>query len=108
MNDIVARPDECAALVDAYAQQAVCVANTFRCKIPHKKAFFAVLTDERNASLFSDDERAMIRAHVPWTRVVADVDTVMHGRRQRSAASCAEDIATSSCSSRTTSTAAPV
>ena len=25
--------------------KAVCVANTLRCKIPHKKAFFAVLTD---------------------------------------------------------------
>ena len=70
MNDIVARRDECAALVDAYAARAVCVANTFRCKLAHKKAFFAVLTDERNAALFSDAERAIIRAHVPWTRVV--------------------------------------
>ncbi len=26
-----------------------CVANSLRCKIPHKKAFFAVLTDERHA-----------------------------------------------------------
>ena len=33
------------ALVAAYEQRAVCVANTFRCKLPHKKAFFAVLTD---------------------------------------------------------------
>ena len=53
INDIVARPDECAALVEAYAARAVCVANTFRCKLPHKKAFFAVLTDPANASLFS-------------------------------------------------------
>ena len=38
-------PLECRALVDAYAARAVCVANTFRCKLAHKKAFFAVLTD---------------------------------------------------------------
>ena len=39
------------------ARGAVCVANTFRCKIPHKKAFFAVLTDERFRQLFTPDER---------------------------------------------------
>jgi hypothetical protein len=81
MNDIVARPDECAALVKAYESRAVCVANTFRCKLAHKKAFFAVLTDERNASLFSEAERAVIRAHVPWTRLVSDAETVRNGRR---------------------------
>ena len=72
INDIVARPDECKALVDAYAAKAVCVANTLRCKIPHKKAFFAVLTDDRYASLFSAAERELIAEHVPWTRVVGD------------------------------------
>ncbi len=75
MNDIIARPDECAALVDAYATNSVCMANTFRCKLAHKKAFFAVLTDERNAHLFSAADREAIRAHVPWTRVVADEET---------------------------------
>jgi hypothetical protein len=73
LNDIVARPAECAALVDAYRDGAVCVANTFRCKLPHKKAFFAVLTDPEHAGLFSGAERETIRAHVPWTRLVADV-----------------------------------
>src|SRR4029078_1290846 len=52
INDILSRPDDCKALIDAYAARAVCVANTFRCKIPHKKAFFAVLTDDRFADLF--------------------------------------------------------
>ncbi len=82
INDIVARPNDCAALIQAYTERAVCVANTFRCKLAHKKAFFAVLTDERNDALFSEAERAAIRAHVPWTRVLADTDTVMGGRRQ--------------------------
>jgi hypothetical protein len=81
MNDIIARPDECAALVRAYEAGAVCVANTFRCKLAHKKAFFAVLTDERNARLFSDADRAAIQAHVPWTRVLTDAATMRNGRR---------------------------
>ena len=79
MNEIVARFAECKALVDAVAANAVCVANHFRCKIPHVKAFFAVLTDERNDGLFSFGERELIRKHVPWTRVLADVRTAHHG-----------------------------
>jgi len=79
INDIVARPQECEALVKAYAANAVCVANTFRCKIPHVKAFFAVLTDERNGALFSHGERDLIHRHIPWTRVVKDTSTAHYG-----------------------------
>jgi uncharacterized circularly permuted ATP-grasp superfamily protein len=80
INDIVARPEECAAFVEAYAAGAVCVANTLQCKLAHKKAFFAVLTDPRNHHLFSATERAVIDASVPWTRVVADTRTGKDGR----------------------------
>ena len=79
INEIVARADECKALVDAYAANVVCVANHFSCKIPHVKAFFAVLTDERNAGMFDFDERELIRKHVPWTRVVSDTQTAHYG-----------------------------
>ena len=80
INDIVARPADCSALVKAYSANAVCVANSFRCKIPHVKAFFAVLTDEQNGALFSHAERELIRKHIPWTRVVADVKTAHYGQ----------------------------
>ena len=70
INDIVARPDECAALVEAYRARAVCVANNLRCKIAHKKAFFAILTDERYHHLFEAADLSAVRGHVPWTRVV--------------------------------------
>src|SRR4030095_6148883 len=80
LTDIVARHDECAALVAAYEARAVCVANSFRCKIAHKKAFFAVLTDERWSRLFSDDERTVIRRHVPWTAIVREGHVHRDGR----------------------------
>jgi len=92
INDIVARPDECRALVDAYEAGAVCVANSLRCKIPHKKAFFAVLTDDRYAAFFSADERQLIERHVPWTALVEDrrvarggesIDLLPHLREHR-------------------------
>jgi uncharacterized circularly permuted ATP-grasp superfamily protein len=79
MNDIVAKPKECEAVVKAYESGAVCMANNFRCKIPHVKAFFAVLTDEQNAKYFSKEERELIQRHVPWTRIVADVKTEYQG-----------------------------
>ena len=72
INDILEREDDCGALLRAYEARAVCVANTLRCKIPHKKAFFAVLTDERYAPLFSAAERAMIGRHIPWTALVEE------------------------------------
>src|SRR6266404_7645631 len=58
------------ALLDAYRARAVCMVNSFRSKIIHKKALFAVLTDARHSELFSEEERAMISGHVPWTRQV--------------------------------------
>src|ERR1700694_4115728 len=58
------------ALLDAYRARAVCMVNSFRSKIIHKKALFAVLTDARYSSLFSEDEKRMISRHVPWTRRV--------------------------------------
>jgi uncharacterized circularly permuted ATP-grasp superfamily protein len=81
INDIVARPEDCAALIAAYRSGAVCFANTLRCKIPHKKAFFAVLTSEGRARLFTADEQAIVHAHIPWTRLVAATKTTFEGRR---------------------------
>jgi uncharacterized circularly permuted ATP-grasp superfamily protein len=81
VNDIVAREAECAALVRAYGAGAVCVANSLRCKLAHKKAFFAVLTDPANAAMFSSEELAIVRASVPWTRVLSHSKTEKNGRR---------------------------
>lgn len=67
-------------VVRAVRDGAVCMVNPFQCKILHKKASLAVLSDERNAQLFSADERAAIAAHVPWTRVVEERRTQHDGQ----------------------------
>jgi uncharacterized circularly permuted ATP-grasp superfamily protein len=79
INDIIARPKECAEMMKAYESGAVCMANALTCKIPHKKSFFVVLTDERNSNLFSAGEKEMIRSHIPWTRLLADSKTSRDG-----------------------------
>jgi hypothetical protein len=53
--------------------------NPFRCKILHKKASLAVLSDERNAHLYSTEEREAIDLHIPWTRRVEDRTTLHNG-----------------------------
>jgi uncharacterized circularly permuted ATP-grasp superfamily protein len=77
---MIARPDDCATLLRAIASGRVCMANALRCKIPHKKAFFAVLTDDRNDALFPASERAMLREHIPWTRVLEETRTTWNGQ----------------------------
>src|SRR3954470_16137514 len=73
------------AVIRAVRDGAVCMVNPLRCKILHKKASLAVLSDERNASLFSADEREAIDAHIPWTRVVEERTTTPPGSAQGSA-----------------------
>ena len=68
-------------LLEACRARAVCMVNGFRSKLIHKKALFAVLTDERRAALFSAGERAAIAAHIPWTRRVRDERTERDGRQ---------------------------
>ncbi|HTL05259.1 MAG TPA: hypothetical protein VL241_05890 [Gemmatimonadales bacterium] len=68
-------------IVRAVRSGAVCMVNPFRCKILHKKASLAVLSDERNAELFSRGEREAIAAHIPWTRLVEERSTEHAGRR---------------------------
>jgi len=67
-------------VVRAVRDGAVCMVNTFRCKILFKKASFAVLSDEANAELFTPEQLAAIAEHIPWTRVVEERKTILDGQ----------------------------
>ncbi|QQS33368.1 MAG: hypothetical protein IPM50_01950 [Acidobacteriota bacterium] len=69
------------ALFDALNSGSVCMINSFRSKIPHKKSGFAILTDDRFAHLFTSEQRETIAKHIPWTRRLADVSTTYRGGR---------------------------
>jgi hypothetical protein len=75
VNEYLPIIDQYPALLNAYRAGAICMVNSFRSKLIHKKALFAVLTDQRYALLFSEAELAAIHAHVPWTRVVRDEES---------------------------------
>jgi hypothetical protein len=80
VNEYLPIMKEHPALLDAYRARAVCMVNSFRSKIIHKKALFAVLTDARYASLFTEDEQSKISQHVPWTRKVRTGKSDYHGK----------------------------
>lgn len=75
VNEYLPIMDEHSALLDAYRAGAICMVNSFRGKLVHKKAIFAVLTNERYAHLFSDSENTAINFHVPWTRMFREEKT---------------------------------
>ena len=68
-------------VVQAYAAGAICMVNSFRAKLLHKKSIFALLTDEANQQLFTAEQQAAIARHVPWTRVVRVGETRYQGER---------------------------
>jgi hypothetical protein len=72
--------DETHPLSRAYADGRVCMTNSFRSKIAHKKAGFALLSDEQYEELFTPEQLAVIRRHIPWTRRVRDCRTTRGGR----------------------------
>lgn len=93
INEFLARCDDSHPLIGAYVAGDVCLVNSFRCKLAHKKAAFEILTDEAHLNWFSTREREVIRRTVPWTRRVTErktdywgrkVDLVEHVRKYRS------------------------
>jgi hypothetical protein len=79
VNELLEKRDEVRPLIDAVRDRAVVIVNPFRCKPLHKKAIFAVLTDDALQEVFTAQEREAIRAHVPWTRRVCDGKTKRFG-----------------------------
>jgi uncharacterized circularly permuted ATP-grasp superfamily protein len=81
INELIERGGMDHPVVRAVRDGAVCMVNPFRCKILHKKASLAVLSDERNSELFSAAEREAIAAHIPWTRRVEERHTLYRDRQ---------------------------
>lgn len=79
-SELIAREGMNNPVVRAVRDGAVCMANPFRCKLLYKKASLAVLSDERNAGLFTAEERQAIKEHIPWTRNVEERHTEYRGR----------------------------
>lgn len=69
-------------MVRAYRDQAVCISNSFRAKLLHKKSLFALLSDPTVTDLagINDEDRTVLERHIPWTRFVEAGTTLYDGR----------------------------
>jgi uncharacterized circularly permuted ATP-grasp superfamily protein len=76
IHEFLERCDEDHPLVRAYADRRICMANSFRTKLAHKKASFAILSDPAYVDLFTSQELEVLGRHIPWTRRVEQCTTV--------------------------------
>jgi uncharacterized circularly permuted ATP-grasp superfamily protein len=75
VQEFLLRYDLSHPLVRAYRDGRVCVVNSFRSELAHKKAIFDLLTDDSVTGNFPAAEKKAIRQYIPWTRVVAAAKT---------------------------------
>ena len=81
IDELVTREGLDSPVVRAVRDGAVCMVNPFRCKLLHKKASLAVVSDEAQAPLLTPAQREAVQRHVPWTRLVAERHTTVGGER---------------------------
>ena len=82
IHEFLEKFDDTHPLSRAYRDGTICMANSFRAKVAHKKASFAILSDPQYADLFSDVELAALRQHIPWTRTVREGTTSFDHRER--------------------------
>ncbi len=79
-QDLLERSAALEPFLRAARAGAVAVVGGFRADVAHSKKLFAVLTDERWRGLLTPIERAVVDAHVPWTRVLRPERSLWRGR----------------------------
>lgn len=67
-------------IINAYEDGNLCMINSFRVKIPHKKMSFAIFSDPQYQRLFTREQVNTLAEHIPWTRKVEDAKTTYYGK----------------------------
>ncbi len=80
IHELLERCEANHPILRAYEDRNLCMCNSFRVKIPHKKLSFAILSDEKYSTLFTSEQLEMIQKHVPWTRAVKEEKTTYEGK----------------------------
>jgi len=80
LSELVAREGLDTPALRAVRERSACMVNPAQCKLLHKKTSLAVLSDERNRSLFSAEDQRAIDGYIPWTRRVEERRSMFRGR----------------------------
>lgn len=73
-SDFMEIRSKAAALEEAYRDKAILMMGGFRSQIMHAKTCFSVLHSEGVKNILSSEEIEFIKAHVPYTKELLDVD----------------------------------
>ncbi len=73
-TDIIDHFAEVQPFIQAVKDQAVCLMGSFRTQIVHNKMLSVLLGDEETLSLLTDEERAFVKLHFPYTAPLKEED----------------------------------
>ena len=79
LSDYSKHQEEAKPIIDAYSNDAVVFANPLSAKLGDNKNLLEVMTDEKMEWLFTPDERALLKKHLPWTRIMRERKTTHQG-----------------------------
>lgn len=82
IDDVILDPywAESQQLVQALRDGNICFINPVSAATGDFKAVLEILTDAKYEYLFTHDEREVHDKHVPWTRTLANIKTIFHGK----------------------------
>ncbi|SDX33369.1 circularly permuted type 2 ATP-grasp protein [Tepidimicrobium xylanilyticum] len=76
--EFIEKADEIPDLIQAYKDGVVCSIGSLRSQIMHNKIIFKILHDEETLEFLSEEERNLIKNHVPFTEEFGGDDRVFN------------------------------
>jgi hypothetical protein len=82
LHELLEHAGDIQPLLQAYREGAICMVNSPRSKLLHKKSVFALLSAGALGIELTPEEQAVIDATVPWTRLVVPGPVEYGGKRE--------------------------
>ena len=76
-QELLKYPQKIDNFVNLYSSGAFCMVNSFRSVYGSEKSLFALMSNPDFHHLYTPEELQIIKAHVPWTRTLAEAETVL-------------------------------
>ncbi len=70
----------CQAVIKAYKDGNVCMVNPITAATGDFKAILEIMTEDKYFSMFTQEEVAAFKKHIPWTRMVRERKTIFEGK----------------------------
>ena len=78
-GELFERLDEVSDMMQAFKDRNVCVVGSFRSDVAFNKKIFALLHKPELRHFFTEEERALVQRHVPWSQPFEDTECDYRG-----------------------------